>query len=172
MKAKYVEMRAVGLTVDAELKFPLLMLKNDATGRVFPLSLDTREKNFLLNTLLNRRNLYSGLLHGLLDQSRLRPALIELDENQQGELTALVSLRGPRRTATVTLNPKEGVILAMEFGVPVRVAVRLLDSPKYYTRPLPPETTDRDRALFFAEPWFAEEEDDAPQPAGKEETLQ
>jgi bifunctional DNase/RNase len=168
---KHVEMRAVGLTVDAELKFPLLMLKSDATGRVFPLSLDTQEKNFLINTLLHRRNLYTGVIRGIIGQCRLRLTAVALDENEQGTLAATVTLRGPRRTETVTLDPKEGVILAMEYGLPVQVAARLLDSAKYYTRAMPPETVGTALPAILAEPWFAEDDDDAPT-AEKEDTLQ
>ncbi len=168
---KYVEMRAVGLTVDAELKFPLLMLKSDANGRVFPLSLDAKEKNFLLNTLLNRRNLYTGVIRGIIEQCRLRLTAIALDENEQGTLAATVTLRGPRRIETVTLDPKEGIILAMEYGLPVQVAAHLLDNAKYYTRVMPPETAEPKLPALLAEPWFAEEDDDAPA-AEKEETLQ
>ena len=104
---KYIAMRAVGLTIDAELKFPLLMLKNDLTGRVFPLSLDAAEKNFLLNTLINRCNLHAGLLKRLLEQCHLRITRIVLEENVSGELTVQAVLRAHRRVETVYLSPKE-----------------------------------------------------------------
>jgi|GEM_PF-3187410 len=172
MNMRYIEMRAVGLTVDAELKFPLLMLKNDTSGRVFPISLDHTEKNFLLNTLINRCNLYTGLIRQLIEQCDLRVTKILLDENERGELIARAILRGPQRhTRTIHLSPKEGVLLAMEFTVPVQVAEPLFNNSRYFTRVMPPETEGQRLAALIAEPWFADEEE-LPRTAEKEDTLQ
>ncbi len=130
----FLEMKISGITMDYQSIFPMIILKHPETATRFPLQITDREREAIVSAIVDKKNIYSGIIRQLVRQQGMSVERISLSENENGDLLSKVFLRQDDSLASVKLYPVEGILLAIEFDLDVHVDEVLLEREDYYRR--------------------------------------
>lgn len=166
----FVSMKISGITIDNDMFYPLIILKNEETKQNFPLSLTVEEKNTLLYAVINRENPYSSLIYQLLWQQNMSVERVTIEETDKEELVSVIYIKNKHNEEKLFLYPVEGVILALEFGIEVSVSDKLLKSKKHFTKKAQNNSVIQDLSSLMFDTNFPF--DTHTELKGKKETLQ
>jgi len=134
---KYVNMKITGITLDNSTFFPLLTLKNDENGLAFPVLLKREEQHIILNALVKKNTIYSGLVKQLIWQQDAKIERVTIEETESDEdddLISVVYIRRKDKTDKIFLYPAEGIILAIEFGLEIDIPEHMITNKEYFRR--------------------------------------
>ncbi len=130
----FINMQITGITMDNNTLFPLIILKDEKSNIVFPLTLQESDRNTILSAMVEKNNLYSGILKQLIWQQNIKIQKVTLEETDESELVSVVYLQNNNISDKIFLYPAEGILFAAEFGLEIAVRENLIGKHKYFKR--------------------------------------
>jgi uncharacterized protein len=126
----YLEMTINGFGLDAITRLPVIIL-NDDTDRKVPLWLKAGDLVPIATDLIGRE-LSGGresvdLLQAILGNLGLKPDRLYLDEEDDGGYRATLHLSTPQGETVMPLAPREAILMALRYTLPVMVSSVLLE---------------------------------------------
>ncbi len=125
----YQEMTIHGFGLDPATRLPVIML-NDASDRKVPLWLSAGDLVPLATDLIGRE-LSGGkeavdLVKVILKNLGLTPERLFLDDEADGSYRSTLQLSGPQGEIVMPLAPREAILMALRYSLPVMVSETLL----------------------------------------------
>lgn len=126
----YQEMTIYGFGLDPATRLPVIIL-NDASERKVPLWLSAGDLIPIATDLIGRE-LSGGkeavdLVKAILNNLGLTPDRLYLDDQDDGGYRTTLLLSSPDGETVMSLAPREAILMALRYSLPVMVSATLLE---------------------------------------------